>query len=889
MNYKNRQSEPSSPDISKIDPGMATRNLSGWTRVLVCILGVGLSIFHVYTAGFGVLLELKHRSVHLTFVLALIFLLFPTRRTTRRVSTPERIIYMDALSSLLIGFILAVSFGELLHVSTPMRWAVFLVGVFTSLYLRRRETWRNPWNKLSDLSISIIGLIIWLHFVRDGIIPSANWTKALQFWSFSVGLATLVCLLLIAWRGISPRSTSYTVSPIDFLLAILAAAAASYVAVDFLGIVARAGLPIERELLWGGLAILMVFEATNRTLGPDLSLLGILALAYAYAGPYLENIPILSFFAHRGYGIERIVEHMILGTEGLFGIPLGVVATYVFHFVLFGILVMRTGLGQLFIDTAIVLTGRSRGGPAKVAILASGFFGSISGSSIANTVTTGTLTIPLMRRLGYSGQYAAAVEATASTGGQITPPIMGAAAFIMAEFLNIPYLSIATCAILPALYYYLGIGTMVHLEAVKKNIQGLRKDELPNLKATFVANGWMLLPMGIIIALLIRGMSPFLSAFWATLLTISLSQAKNARRPLLIPALVSVPLLLWPNSFTTFQWEWVFISALLWFFFRSGHAWAKWAAGGILVIEGLLIQFSGPLLAGVAGNLLVPLTAWIANGFESENHDREPTQLGLRDTVIALESGARNALSIGAACACVGIVIGTASLTGFGLKFAQGTTLLAEFMAKGLAGWGLLYQSIDPLSVQVFITLFLTMIACSMLGSGLPTTATYIILITFTAPALNQLGIPLLAAHMFILYYGVLSDVIPPVALSAYAGAALAREDPFKTGFTAIRLAGCGIIVPFVFVYNTDLLLLPWLGLVHSPKAYPLAAAIISTALGIMIAGSALTGYLIKKNRWYEGVGLAFGAILLVCPSWSTVLIGLILSLGIGFAQRIRR
>lgn len=888
MSDKNSQSEASSVDMSKIDPGMATRQLSGWARILVCVLGVALSIFHIYTAGFGVLLELKHRSVHLTFVLALIFLLFPSRRTTRKVLSPKRIIYMDGLSSLLSGFILAVTYGELFQAGTGMRWTVFFVGVFCSQYLRRRETWKNPWNRLSDLSVSIIGLTVWIYFVAKGIIPSIDWTKGLQLWSFCVGLGTLACLIMIAWRGIRPRATPYKISPFDLLLAILAAAAASYVAVDFLGIVARAGLPIKRELLWGGLAILMVFEATNRTLGPDLPLLGILALAYAYAGSYLEDIPILSFFAHRSYGIDRIVEHMILGTEGLFGIPLGVVATYVFHFVLFGIFVMRTGLGQLFIDTAIVLAGRTRGGPAKVAILASGFFGSISGSSIANTVTTGTLTIPLMKRLGYSGQYAAAVEATASTGGQITPPIMGAAAFIMAEFLNIPYLSIATCAILPALYYYLGIGTMVHLEAVKKNIQGLRKDELPNLRATFVANGWMLLPMGIIIALLIRGMSPFLSAFWGTLLTISLSQAKKARRPLLIPPLLSVPLLLWPGSFTSLQWEWVLMGILLWFFFKSGHAWAKWAGGGILVIEGVLIQLSGPLLAGVAGNLLVPLTAWIANGFEPRNHDREPTQLGLRDTVIALESGAKNALSIGAACACVGIVIGTASLTGFGLKFAQGTTLLAEFMAKGLVGWDLLYQLIDPLSIQVFITLFLTMIACSMLGSGLPTTATYIILITFTAPALNQLGIPLLAAHMFILYYGVLSDVIPPVALSAYAGAALAREDPFKTGFTAIRLAGCGIIVPFVFVYNTDLLLLPWLGLAHSSEVYPLPAAIISTALGIMVAGSALTGHLIRKNHWYEGVGLSFGAILLVWPSWSTVLIGFVLSLGIGLTQRIR-
>ncbi|MFQ5693227.1 MAG: TRAP transporter permease, partial [Nitrospinota bacterium] len=535
-------------DLARLDPGQAFRSVTGWTRWACGILAVGLSLFHVYTAGFGVLLELKHRSVHLTAVLALVFLLFPANRVSRRPRGPAPELLLDVLGAVLTAFLLMVIFADLFQVEGMGRWAVFAAGLFAALHWRRRRLWPGTWGRLSDLALGGGGTLLWLGWAWAMAGAWAAWPAGVRVWAALAASGTAACLAAILWRALRPGDGPPAVPPAD-LLAVLAAAGAIYMTADFQGIVERAGLPLDRDLVWGALTLLLVLEATRRTLGPDLAILSIAALAYASAGPYLDGVPFLGYFAHRGYGVGRIVEHMMLGTEGVFGIPLGVVATYVFHFVLFGALVTRTGLGQLFMDTALVLTGRTRGGPAKVAVLASGFFGSISGSSIANTVTTGTFTIPLMRRLGYTARYAAAVESAASTGGQITPPIMGAAAFIMAEFLNVPYITIAAAAIIPAVLYYLGVGTMVHLEAVKRGLTGLKKEDLPDLRASIAQNGWMLLPMAVIVALLVRGMSPFLAAFWGILLSAALSQGKSDRRPLLLPSLLSVPLARWPEAF----------------------------------------------------------------------------------------------------------------------------------------------------------------------------------------------------------------------------------------------------------------------------------------------------------------------------------------------------
>ena len=300
----------------------------------------------------------------------------------------------------------------------------------------------------------------------------------------------------------------------------------------------------------GGFAILLVLEAARRSIGAPLPIVAVLVLINCYLGPYFLDIPGLDIFAHRGYPISRIVDYMYLGTEGIFGIPLGVVATFVFHFVLFGLFISRTGLGQLFIDIAMSLAGWSAGGPAKVAVISSGFFGSISGSSVANAVTVGSFTIPLMKRVGYSPTFAAGVEAAAGTGGQLMPPVMGAAAFIMAEFLGIPYVKIALCAVLPSFLHFFAVGFMVHLEAKKKGLLGLPRKMLPNLWHV-LRDRWMLLgPLVIIIYLLVTGSSPFLAAFWGIIFATATGGIHKRTTPLLLPLMLSIlPVLIGMNPF----------------------------------------------------------------------------------------------------------------------------------------------------------------------------------------------------------------------------------------------------------------------------------------------------------------------------------------------------
>ncbi len=366
--------------VKELDTEVRFRDLIGtWARI-VTVLGVILSLFHVYTAGFGVLIELKHRAIHLAFVMGLIFLTFPMTK-----------------------------------------------------------------------------------------------------------------------RGMTQR----TVPWYDAILAVLAASWSIYILWNFDTLIHRSGEATPLDLAFGGLAIVMVLEATRRTMGWSLPLLGLLFLVYAYFGPYFPG-----FLAHRGQSVSRIIEHMYLSTEGIYGIPVGVVATYVFHFVLFGVFASRTGLGQLFIDLATAVAGRLVGGPAKVSIISSGLFGMISGSSIANTVTTGAFTIPMMKKIGYRAQFAGAVEATASTGGQITPPIMGAAAFVMAEFLGTPYTQIALAAVFPALLHYIGVYVQVHLEAKRYGLRGLTREELPDLKAVMRDRGYNLIPLLLLVYLLVRSRYP---------------------------------------------------------------------------------------------------------------------------------------------------------------------------------------------------------------------------------------------------------------------------------------------------------------------------------------------------------------------------------------------
>ena len=684
-------------DLKKYDPEFRFRRVTGIAAIIITILACALSVFHIYTAGFGMLMDMKHRAAHLAMVMVLIFLLYPARKDDRR---RKRDIAGDVMTALIGAIILAFGLSQILHLNPIFTILFFLVGSGFIIHTRRVKFYHQP-----------------------------------------------------------------GIPYIDIVLTILGASVSIYIFVCYEQIVGRAGMPNTLDLVFGLLAILMVMEAARRTIGWDLPVLAVLCLIYAYFGPYMPG-----FLAHRGYSVKRIIEHMYLGTEGIYGIPLGVVATYVFHFVLFGIFVTKTGLGQLFIDIAMSIAGRSTGGPAKVAVIASGFLGSINGSSIANTVTTGSFTIPLMKRVGYTPRFAGAVEATASTGGQITPPIMGAAAFIMAEMIDMRYIEIAAAAIIPALLHYLGIGAMVHLQAAKDGLRGIPKEELPDIRKCLMDRGHLLLPLVVIIFLLVTGRSPFLAAFWGIISSVTVS------------------------------------------YLRKG------------------------------------------------------TRLNLKQIIEALEWGTRSALSIGAACACVGFIVGTATLTGLGLSFANMTVNLAQNTAGFLAHLDFLNTGLLAHG-DLFFTLLYTMIACTILGSGLPTTATYIILSMIAAPALRDFNIPLLVSHMFVLYYGVLADVTPPVALAAYAAAGLAGSNPFRTGFTAFKLALAKAIVPFAFVYSPVLLL-------QNFRWGTGILAVLSSALGIIALGAGAVGYLSGRLSAWERALMILSTILLIAPGLTVKVVG---------------
>jgi len=531
----------------------------------------------------------------------------------------------------------------------------------------------------------------------------------------------------------------------DWIFAALASSFSLYLLVYFDGIfIQRPGVHTPLDLMFGVIAVAMVIEATRRTMGIFLPLLAIAVVLYGIFGPYLPG-----GLAHRGYSVPRVVAHLYKGTEGIYGIPVGVVATFVFHFVLFGIMAQLTGLGQLFVNLATIAAGRYAGGPAKVSVVSSGLFGMISGSAIANTVTTGVMTIPLMKKVGFQPRFAGAVEASASCGGQITPPIMGAAAFIMAETLGVPYSQLILVAIVPAALHYFAILFMVHLEAKRLRLAGMPPEEIPSLGGVLKSSWHLFIPLVVMVTLLLMQYTPFLAAFWGITLTIACSW---------IPRLL------------------------------------------------------GPAGRGMTGLAITP-----------------------RALVQGFEMGAKSALGIGAACACVGFVLGITTLTGMGFKFSAFVVDVSGTAAQAvlaLDAWKLL----DPQDLTILFGLLFTALACIIMGSGVPTTPTYIILASIVAPALAQLGVPQLATHFFVFYYGVLADVTPPVALAAFAAAGIARSEPMRTGMTAFRLSMGKALVPFAFVYTPALLFVDftWAQFIVS-----LAGSIVA----IMGLGAAYTGY----------------------------------------------
>jgi TRAP transporter 4TM/12TM fusion protein len=582
----------------------------------------------------------------------------------------------------------------------------------------------------------------------------------------AVHLMFAMVLAFLLWPA-TKKLSKHKLPWYDVILALLGVGVCLYLLVNYRALIFRAGLPTALDVAVGIVAILLVLEIARRAVGPELPMVALVFIVYAHFGPWMPG-PLV----HRGYSIRSIVDHLFLTTEGIFGIPLGVSSTFVFLFILYGAFLEKTGVGQFFIDLAFAATGHMRGGPAKTAVLASGLMGSISGSSVANTVTTGAFTIPAMKKVGYRPEFAGAVEAAASTGGQIMPPVMGAAAFIMAEMTGIAYIDIVKAAAVPAILYYLGVGTVVHLEAVKTGLKGLPKSMLPHASET-LRRGWhLLIPLFTIVYFLMAGRSPFWAAF----------QSIN------IAVLVAL------------------IGFVVRRDFKSGRA----------------------LILGIPK---------------------------------AFENGARSAIGVAAACACAGIVVGVVTLTGLGLRFAH--------LVLQVAGGNLL------------LTLFLTMIASIILGMGLPTTAKYIVLATMAAPALVELGVPLIAAHLFIFYFGIIADITPPVALAAYAGAGIAGGNAMKTGLTAVKLALAAFLIPYIFTISPGLLLIDvtWAEALHN---------IASALVGIIALAAAVQGYFVGPARMWERVLLFSAALGLIDPGLLTDTFGLVALGVVYFAQKRR-
>lgn len=599
----------------------------------------------------------------------------------------------------------------------------------------------GPWEWIVSIGLVAFYLLLGVGLLRELNDPVPPAAQAL-FLGVLVAIAGL-SLPLRAYDG------SHQHIPLrDWIFAALAAGFSLYLLLFFDEIfLQRPGQHTPADLMVGVIAIVMVIEAARRTMGIFLPLLAIATVLYGIFGPYLPGD-----LAHRGYSVPRVVAHLYKGTEGIYGIPVGVVATFVFHFVLFGIMAQLTGLGQLFVNLATIAAGRFAGGPAKVSVVSSGLFGMISGSPIANTVTTGVMTIPLMKKVGFSARFAGAVESSASCGGQVTPPIMGAAAFIMAETLGVPYNQLILVAIVPASLHYLAILVMVHLEARRLKLSGMDPSEIPSLPKVLKASWHLFIPLVVMVTLLLMQYTPFLAAFWGITLTVACSW---------IPRLL------------------------------------------------------GPMGQGMSGMAIGP-----------------------RALVQGFEMGAKSALGIGAACACVGFVLGITTLTGMGFKFSAWVLDMSGVIAQTVvaldpSGWLPLDQ------VTILFGLLFTAAACIIMGSGVPTTPTYIILAAIVAPAMQQLGVPQLATHFFVFYFGVLADVTPPVALAAFAAAGIARSEPMRTGMTAFRLSMGKALVPFAFVYTPALLFVDF----HWGA---FAFGLVSVIVAVLGLATAYTGFLAR-------------------------------------------
>ena len=534
---------------------------------------------------------------------------------------------------------------------------------------------------------------------------------------------------------------------VDLILAVLGFSFAIYIYFDYWEFIFRVGDPTNWDLFFSIISIVLIFELTRRVVGWSLLIIAFAFLAYCFFGQHLP-----APFSHRGYDLERIATTLFMSKNGLFGVPMRVTAYFIYLFIAFGAFYQTCGGTAFFIDLASALFGKLRGGPAKVSVAVSGMMGTISGSAVANTVTTGTLTIPLMKRIGFEPHVAGAVEATASSGGALMPPIMGAAAFIMAEYLGVAYIEVCRAAVIPAVLYFLAIYSVVHFYSLKIGIKGLSESEIPSVKLVFRDKWMFTIPLIVLIGILVLGYSPRVA-------------------------------------------------------------------------------------------VLSSLVAIVVMSFLRKESRMTPSKI-----LDALAMTGYNCVMVVGACATAGIVIGVVLLTGMGNKI---TALVITLSAGSL-----------------FLALPIVMLASILFGMGLPTVVCYVLLAATVAPSLIDLGVTPIAAHLYIFYFGMLCMVTPPVSFAAYAGAAIAKADPMKTGWTAWTFALAGFLLPYMFVYNNSLLLMG--------SVINTIFSILTSIIGVICLGAGIIGYFLRKTSIPERILLFAAALLLIKPGLITDIAGLL-------------
>ncbi|HDX8343327.1 TPA: TRAP transporter permease [Aeromonas dhakensis] len=653
--------------------------------------------------------------------------------------------------------------------------------------------------------------------------------------SIHLAFAILLAYLVFPAMRSSPRDR---VPLGDIALGLIGAAVASYLFIMYEQLAQRPGNLTTMDFVVACIGIPLLLEAARRALGPALAVIAIVFLAYSLAGPWMPSL-----LAHRGVSLHALANHQWITTEGVFGIALGVSTSFVFLFVLFGALLERAGAGHYFIQLAFSLLGHLRGGPAKAAVVASALTGVISGSSIANVVTTGTFTIPMMKRVGFSKEKAGAVEVASSVNGQIMPPVMGAAAFLMVEYVGIPYVEIIKHAFLPAAISYIALLYIVHLEALKLGMQPIgNRQPRPWLRrltgfafgaalisglsmAVYYGLGWLKPALG---DYALPGISVLLAAAYLGLLKIA---ASNEPLPSEDP---DKPLDELPETRA------VLLSGL------------HFLLPVVVLVWCLMVERLSPGLSAFWGSVMLiiilltqrPLLNWLRT---DGKHDYGSFTDGVVDLREGLIAGARNMIGIGIATATAGIIVGAVSQTGVGLVLAD----LVEFLSMG----------------NLLLMLLLTALLSLILGMGLPTTANYIVVSSLLAPVIVTLGqqngliVPLIAVHLFVFYFGIMADVTPPVGLASFAAAAVSKGDPIKTGITAFYYSLRTAALPFLFIFNTDLLL------INVDFAHGVLIFIVAT-IAMLIFAAATQGYFLVKSRWYESVLLLLVAFTLFRPGF---------------------